>query len=128
MSASSPSREEEEGAKRSAGAPVARGTWSGLLQPRSPYEATDFGFQFARPYYVTLLAIAAAFIVPMSLVLAPLSVESPIFCSFLLWWAKPLWERPILVHLSRAFFGPAPTRERRSADSDARPIAVCSLR
>jgi len=90
-------------------APVVEGTWSERLQPRSPYEATDFGFQLVRPDYFTLLAIAAAFVAPLALLLAPFAHDHPFWTSFAIWWAKPVWERPILLHLGRAFFGQAPS-------------------
>ena len=109
MAASPRVGSEDTGEARRVAAPVARGTWSEHLRPRSPYEATDFGFQFVRPYYGTLLAIAAAFLVPVVLVLAPFVNEHPFLTSLAIWWAKPVWERPILFHLSRAFFGQAPT-------------------
>lgn len=95
--------------RREGRARVAGGTWSAQLHPRSPYEATDFGFQFVRPSYFTVLAIAAAFLAPPALLLAPFAPEYPFWTSFAIWWAKPVWERPILVHLSRAFFGQAPS-------------------
>ncbi len=102
-------------------APITEGTWSEHLHPRSPYEATDFGFQLARPYYPTLLSIAAAFLLPMALLLAPFAHAHPFWTSLALWWAKPVWERPILFHLSRAFFGQAPSA-RETLRGLGRPV------
>ncbi len=95
--------------ERSVEAPIAGGAWSEQLRPRPPNEAVDFGFQFVREHYFTLVGIAGALLLPLAALAILLFAGHPFWVSFFVWWSKPFWERPLLFHLSRALFGRAPT-------------------
>ena len=84
-------------------------TWSDQLKPRSAYEAIDFGFLFVREHYVPLLSLALVFVLPVSLLLSLLFSSHLAWVSFVMWWAKPVWERPMLRYLSRALFEAPPS-------------------
>lgn len=94
---------------REDGAAPPRGVWSEQLRPRAPYEAIDFGFQFVREHYLTLLGLAALLVLPGAIPPILLFPEHPFWVSFYIWWTKPFWERPLLYYLSRALLGHAPT-------------------
>jgi len=83
--------------------------WNDHLRPRSPYEAIDFGFLFARAYYGRLFALAAILVVPMAVLLPFVVPGGAIGASLVVWWAKPFWERPILAFLGKALFDEEPS-------------------
>ena len=65
--------------------------WSDHLKPRSAYESIDFGFLLVRSHYFRLLALAAAFVLPLAAVPALLAPAYLAWAPLALWWLKPLW-------------------------------------
>ena len=78
------------------------------IRPRQPWEAVDLGILMAKRWWLPMMQ--AWFLV--SLPFFALSLLVPIeylwLSSFLLWWLKPLFERPLLHILSRAVFNDLP--------------------
>ena len=83
--------------------------WHEHLRPRSPYEAIDFGFLFARAHYPRLVALAAAVVVPLAIALPLVVPGGALGASLVVWWLKPFWERPLLSYLATALFEAPPS-------------------
>ena len=89
------------------------------VRARANKEALNLGFMVARRYgFSLLLAILPLWAVAVALALAVwwLSGE-PLWAVVVLWWLKPLYERPPLLRLSRLVFQEKTDfwREQRSA-------------
>jgi hypothetical protein len=78
------------------------------VRPRPPWEAADLGLALLRaqagPVYRAWLTV----LLPLALVLAVACRQSPWLAPLILWWLKPVLDRPVLHVLARATFGPAP--------------------
>jgi hypothetical protein len=75
-----------------------------IARPRSEWQAIDLGIVMARAWYFKLLV---AWAVPAVLVYSVLLLffwDSTWISIFIIWWCKPLWERPILFIASRQLF------------------------
>ncbi len=84
------------------------------LRPRTPYEAIDLGFALARRFWKPLMIAWLACVLPLVLGAAVVAVTTTLFWLplFFIWWLKPLFGRPALFVLSRAFFGDVPDLKR----------------
>ncbi len=78
------------------------------LARRNPWQATDLGLQVARQHYGPLFIISLTLTCVLSLLLWALCQNAVIAC-LLLFWFKPIIERPLLFFISRAIFADAPT-------------------
>jgi hypothetical protein len=72
---------------------------------RGAFESLDLGFRLlrrhAKPIYLSLLLL----LTPLALGLGWLFRGAPWVMPLLIWWLKPVWDRPILHILSRGTFG-----------------------
>jgi len=78
------------------------------LAQRTPWQATDLGFQVARQHYKPMLLISLTLTCILSLLLWALC-QNAVYACLLLFWFKPIIERPLLFFISRAIFADAPT-------------------
>ena len=79
-----------------------------VARPRSPWEAVDLGLHMARAWWGPLCLAWLVLAVPVSLLLWLLPIPTA-WLPWLIWWLKPLFERPQLYILSRAVFGTVPS-------------------
>jgi hypothetical protein len=79
------------------------------VRPRSPWEAADLGVALlrdqARPAFLAWLAA----LLPPAVVLGVAFRHRPWLALLLLWWLKPLLDRPVLHVLAKATFGETPS-------------------
>ena len=78
------------------------------LRPRRPWEAIDLGLTMVQAWWLRLFAVWLAITLPVFL-LINLLVDHPFWSFALMWWLKPLFDRPLLHVLSRAVFGATPS-------------------
>jgi len=83
-------------------------TVTAAIRPRRPWEAVDLGFALARRCWRPLLGVWACTMLPLALLLYTLLPVPSWAAGLLLWWSKPLFDRPILHILSRDLFGARP--------------------
>ncbi len=82
------------------------------IRPRRPWEAVDLGILMARRWWGQLVSIWLIITTPIFALLCLLPTEYLVLQGVILWWLKPLFERPLLYVLSRTVFGEFPsTRE-----------------
>ena len=78
------------------------------VRPRTPWEAADLGLALLRaqagPVYRAWLAV----LLPLALVLAVACRNSPWMAPLIIWWLKPVLDRPVLHVLARGTFGEPP--------------------
>lgn len=78
------------------------------IRPRRAWEAVDLGLLMARRWWWPMMQVWLLLTLPL-LVLVLLIPETQVWLSFaLLWWLKPLFERPLLHILSQAVFDQVP--------------------
>ncbi len=78
------------------------------IRPRNPWEAVDLGLLMARRWWWPLTRIWLLVTLPLFLLLNLLP-QGWLWLSYtLVWWCKPLFERPLLFLLSHAVFGEMP--------------------
>lgn len=86
------------------------------IRPRRPWEAVDLGILMARRWWGQLVSIWLIIVTPIFFLLCFLPTEYLLLQGVILWWLKPLFERPLLYVLSRTVFGEFPsTREAINA-------------
>ncbi len=79
------------------------------LRPRTGWEAADLGTRLALHWWLPVYGSTAAVVIPVA-VLAFLLFPGNIFAAFfVVWWLKPVYDRPPLYIISRALFGEIPT-------------------
>ena len=78
------------------------------LRPRNAYEAADLGMKLARQWWWPLFCLWLGAAVPV-LILLLLITQNVYIVMIVIWWLKPLYERPLLYYLSRAVFQEVPT-------------------
>lgn len=76
------------------------------VRARTSKEAINLGFMLARRHYFSLLLSALPCWTTISAVGAVLwwQQSSPLYLLLITWWLKPLYERPLLLRLSRLIF------------------------
>jgi len=79
-----------------------------VARPRTPWEAVDLGLLMARTWWWLLVLSWLALALPVALLCWLLPIPDA-WVPWLLWWLKPLFERPQLYILSRAIFGTVPS-------------------
>lgn len=79
-----------------------------VLAQRTPWQAMDLGLHVARQHYKALFIISAALTCTLALLLLTLC-QNTNAAFLLLFWFKPIIERPLLFYISRAIFDDAPT-------------------
>ncbi len=83
------------------------------IRPRSPWEAVDLGLLMARRWWWPLTRIWLLLTFPLFMLLNLLPGDWRWLSLLVIWWLKPLFERPLLHLLSHAVFGELP--DTRSA-------------
>jgi len=80
------------------------------LRPRAPYEALDLGVHLLRHAAGPAVRSWLAYVVPLQLTALGVGwyLLGPAWASALVWWLKPLYDRVVLVVLSRELFGERP--------------------
>lgn len=81
---------------------------SAVVRPRNQWEAIDLGVAMARRWWRPLCLTWLAVSLPVFVLLHLLLREHTVLAIALVWWLKPLYERPLLHILSRALFGEVP--------------------
>ncbi len=79
------------------------------LRPRNGYAAIDLGTRMAQKNWKSMFLSAVIFTLPLFALLIFLMPNHPIWAIFVVWWLKPLWERPLLLILSQDVFHQRPT-------------------
>ncbi|MCD4741802.1 MAG: hypothetical protein K8R67_04875 [Desulfobacteraceae bacterium] len=74
------------------------------IRPRSPFEAIDLGFVMARQWFMPLWLMWIAIALPFSLLAHLILFKHLIIAGILIWWLKPVYEKPLVFWLSRALF------------------------
>ncbi len=102
---------------------------SAEVRPRSHWAAVDFGFLLLRRRYFMAVAAIAFVVLPPFVLIELLFSEYSWVPVTVVWWCKPLWERPTLHILSRDLFGDAPSLRSTLAGfwRDASTQALASL-
>jgi len=77
-------------------------------RPRSAWEAADLGLALLRAQAGPVFRAWLGALLPPALLLAFLCRHSPWLAPLVLWWLKPLLDRPVLHVLAKATFGQAP--------------------
>jgi len=82
-----------------------------VLRPRRPWQAIDLGIRMASRWWQPLMTLWLCISLPLFLLFTPLLAtrETAYLAPLLLWWMKPLLERPLLYFTSRAVFGEQPS-------------------
>jgi len=79
------------------------------IRPRTEWESVDLGIALVRQHFSKLALIWAFTVFPIWAVCIVLLRNHPIWCLILIWYLKPVYDRPILHYLSRALFNAPPT-------------------
>ena len=79
---------------------------------RNAWEATDLGMAMVPHWFGPVYAAWFAVALPLFLLLHLLCWGNWYWIPWLLWWFKPLLDRPVLYILSRALFGELPSRRQ----------------
>ena len=82
---------------------------SAAIRPRGHWEAIDLGLRLVRPHYAQMLWTSLLVTAPIFVVTHLVLWNAMGLAPLVLWWLKPIWERPHLHLLSRQLFGEAPT-------------------
>ena len=77
----------------------------GVLRPRAPWEAVDFGWLLARRLRRPLAKAWLVTAVPVCVGLLGAFWSHPWIGLLVLWWLRPLFDTPLLYVLSRGLFG-----------------------
>jgi len=76
-----------------------------IAKKRGEWQAVDLGMTMARRWYGKLLLAWLLPVAPIFIALAAIDMSSAGAVSMLLWWFKPIWEKPLLYIVSRELFG-----------------------
>lgn len=75
------------------------------IRPRRDWEAVDLGILMARRWWWPMFKTWCIVTLPLLLLTLVLPLAWLGLVPFLLWWLKPLFERPLLLILSQGIFG-----------------------
>lgn len=100
-----------------------------VTRPRRDWEAVDLGLLMARRWWWPMVKIWLLLALPLTLITWVLPERWLWLSTLIIWWLKPVLERPLLLILSRAVFGEAlSTREvLRLTPGLLRPQLAASL-
>ncbi len=71
-------------------------------RPRSAYEVFDLTILLTKQHFLKLFCIYTCFVVPLFIALA--LAYNWVLAGIVIWWLKPLFERPLLDYLSKVVF------------------------
>lgn len=74
------------------------------LRPRNGYAALDVGTRMVQQHWRQLYTFSILTSLPLFLILMVWMPINPLWIAFIIWWLKPLWERPLLLILSQEVF------------------------
>lgn len=74
------------------------------LRPRNGYAAVDLGIKLAQKNWKQMFFSAAIFTLPLFISLLLIMPSHPVWVAIIIWWLKPLWERPLLLIISQDVF------------------------
>ena len=80
-----------------------------VARPRSRWEAIDLGLLMARRWWWPLTKAWLAVSLPFFILLHVVFFAYPLVAIIVVWWLKPVWERPLLHILSQSLFGEMPS-------------------
>lgn len=92
------------------------------IRPRSAWEAMDLGLLMARRWWLPMTKAWLLVSAPILLVALLIPTDKWWINALLIWWLKPLYERPLLHILSHAVFNDLP--DTRSTLTAARTFIV----
>lgn len=78
------------------------------IRPRRAWEAADLGLLMARRWWWPMMKVWLLLTLPLFLLLNFLPTQWTWLSYLLIWWLKPLFERPLLHILSQAVFNQEP--------------------
>ncbi|PUA28866.1 MAG: hypothetical protein B0W54_10660 [Cellvibrio sp. 79] len=78
------------------------------IRPRTAWEAVDLGLLMARRWWLPMTKIWLIVSLPILLIALLIPTDKWWVSALLIWWLKPLYERPLLHILSRAVFNDLP--------------------
>ncbi len=79
------------------------------IRPRRPWEAVDLGILMGKRWWAQLLQLWIIVTLPLFTALCFLPPQWLFWQPLVLWWLKPLFERPLLFVLSQTVFGHFPS-------------------
>jgi len=79
------------------------------IRPRQAWEAVDLGLLVGKRWWWPLVKLWLILALPVVVLTCFIPVESLWWQLLILWWLKPIFERPLLIYLSRVVFGENPT-------------------
>lgn len=79
------------------------------IKPRQAWEAVDLGAHMARRWWWPMMKIWFIVSFPFFLFSLLIPQDNLIWAIVLIWWLKPIYERPLLFYLSHAVFGDLPS-------------------
>jgi len=79
------------------------------IRPRAPWESIDLGCSLARKHIGDIWKAWALTVLPLWAVLAVLLRNHPFLLIMCIWWLKPIYDRVVLMVVSRALFGAVPS-------------------
>jgi len=81
------------------------------IRPRRPWAAVDLGVLMAKRWWLQLMQLWIITTLPIFLLLSVLPLQWLFWQSIIVWWLKPLFERPLLFVLSQTVFGQFPANK-----------------
>jgi len=98
-------------------------------RPRTPWEAADLGLALLRAQAGPVYRVWLTILLPLALVLGVACRNSPWLAPLILWWLKPVLDRPVLHVLAKSTFGETPglAETLRGAPGYCRKGVVSSL-
>lgn len=78
------------------------------IRPRTAWEAVDLGLLMARRWWLPMTKIWLLVSLPILLIALLIPTDKWWVSALLIWWLKPIYERPLLHILSRAVFNDLP--------------------
>jgi hypothetical protein len=78
------------------------------IRPRTAWEAVDLGIIMAKRWWWPMMKIWFIVSFPIFLISLLFPLDKLVWAGVLIWWFKPVYERPILFYLSHAVFNELP--------------------
>ncbi len=78
------------------------------IRPRTAWEAVDLGLLMARRWWLPMTKIWVLVSLPILVIALLLPTDKWWISAWLIWWLKPIYERPLLHILSHAVFNDLP--------------------
>ena len=79
------------------------------IRPRRDWEAVDLGLLIGQRWWWPMFKVWMILTLPVTIVLSFLPLDWVWLGAVVIWWLKPLFERPLLMIISQGVFGEEPT-------------------